>query len=1144
MVRRWIGVCVLAAACCVSGLGWAEEDFGKSAVTQSLLSQARASLSPGASYRVTTLQPAAPYELTEGIPADVDALMSRVSAQNAALIEEFRSLLAKDPLNPDAPKWRSQIAEYHWQIAHYRYLSARRAWVAAYEACDEDEGACPLEPQADYRAAIEEYRGILRDYPTYDRLDEVLFRLGDALIRNQQAKEGIGYLHRLTQSYPEYRDMDAAYLAMGEYYFSQKNSGTAQAAYTKIVEGYPSSKYFPYAQYKLAWTHVNLGEEEEYRVAVDLFRRVVESIDARYGGAVDAQGQIDENRLDSGEISFRNQALNDLMVTYAELGQGWREARDYIVAKLPPERAREKLEQLGVILNQRGKFEEEIELYGELLASSPLHPSVPEIYRRLALAYELANRMPESEAAALEGVRALLPDGAWAAANAGDGALLASVGRSNAAWIYQLAMGEIVAGSESAKEADRLRHYGRAEPLLLLYLSHYPDGDRSFEAVFSYAFVLDEQSDGALEDMRKRGGGRSQHESLLPKLQAAAEQYQRVIDWPGVSDEERLSQVRVAANRQVFVYGNILALNDPSWSVVNSAKAQGFVEERRGSGVQPALPLTQDESAFVRSAEQYAQRYPTDEETPAFLWRAAEIYRTKYHYDQAAQRFDAIISHFPAHQYAAVSVGSMFELYHKAQNYEKIEYWALWLMEAGNFKHYTARELEDAAAFAIDKQSERLAEQKDWAGASAVVLRIVARFPERGDLAEQAYVRALGYDESGGLYAQAIAHIEALVSLDLSTGRRAWASYLLGEHAVRLGRFEVAARGFESAGTLIFESERASSGAGAKGARAGGTKAVKPAGGVDESGRLMASQACLYGAQILLSLGEAERGAALLEGYISANMDGSYDLYREGEAFVLVPSEESALVLDRHVAVLMIGQLLSSESGHALARSRLALAFEQRSGDSGSGMREIAFKLSEYSTDDGALDEAEGVLSWLRSVQGNMSNVEKARLAYLNGRLEQGRFEAVALEFPIRTLRKRIEQKAGKRSDAEKYYREAMGYRHAYISTAAAYRLAEMALSFRDAFRALPLPRELEGDPEGREAYVVWLEDELIYPAEDAAASLLGLAQKMSAELGSYNDFSHRTAQTLAGLQPDVYPVSRASHAVISKEKRSNEDER
>ena len=1131
------------------GRGWSEEDFGKSAVTQSLLSQARASLSPGASYRVTAPQPVAPYELTEAIPADVDALMSRVSAQNAALIEEFRSLLGKDPLNLDAPKWRSQIAEYYWQIAHYSYLSARRAWVAAYEACDEEEGACPPEPQADYRLAIEEYRGILRDYPTYDRLDEVLFRLGDALIRNSQAKEGIGYLHRLTQSYPEYRDMDAAYLAMGEYYFSQKNSGTAQAAYTKVVEGYPLSKYFPYAQYKLAWTHVNLGEEEAYRTAVDLFRRVVESIDARYGGAVDAQGQIDENRLDSGEISFRNQALNDLMVTYAELPQGWREARDYIVVKLPQDRAREKLEQLGAMLNQRGKFEEEIELYIELLAVSPLHPNVPEIYRRLSLAYEMANRMPESEAAALEGVRALLPDGAWAAANAGNGALLASVSKANAAWIYQLAMHEIVAGSEAAKEADRLQHYGRAEPLLLLYLSHYPEGDRSFEAVFSYAFVLDEQSDGALEDLRRRGGRGSNSEisALLPKLQSAAGQYQRIIDWPGVSDEERLSQVRVAANRQVFVYGSILALSDPSWSVVNSAKTQGFVEERRGSAVQPAVLLTQDESAFVRSAEQYALRYPTDEETPAFLWRAAEIYRTRYHYDQAAQRFDAIISHFPEHQYAAVSVGSMFELYHKAQNYEKIEYWALWLLERGNFKHYTAKELQDAAAFAIDKQGEGLAEQEDWAGASAAVLRIVARFPERQDLAEQAYVRALSYDESGGLYAQAIAHIEALVLLDLSPGRRAWASYLLGEHAVRLGRFDVAARGFESAGALFFEIERSSrpsSGAGSKvAARGGGTKDVKSAGGVDEPGRLMASQACLYGAQILMSLGESERGVALLEGYISANADGSYDLYREGGAFVLVPGEENVLVLDRHVAALMIGQLLSSEPDHASARSRLAGAFEQRGGDSTAGMREIAFTLAEYATDDGVLDEAEGVLSWLRSVQGNMSNVEKARLAYLYGRLEQGRFEAVLLEFPIRTLRRRIEQKAGKRSDAEKYYREAMGYRHAYISTAAAYQLAQMALSFRDAFRALPLPRELEGDPAAQEDYVTWLEDELIYPAEDAAASLLGLARQMSVELGSYTDFSHRAAQTLAGLQPDVYPVSRASHALTSKEKRSDKDE-
>ena len=107
-------------------------------------------------------------------------------------------------------------AEFHWQMAHYAYLRERRAWLGALEGCADDESKCPPEPVADYHAAIDDYRRILLKYPTYEHLDEVLFRLGDALIRNQQAKEGISYLHRLTQNYPDYKDLDAAYLVNGD----------------------------------------------------------------------------------------------------------------------------------------------------------------------------------------------------------------------------------------------------------------------------------------------------------------------------------------------------------------------------------------------------------------------------------------------------------------------------------------------------------------------------------------------------------------------------------------------------------------------------------------------------------------------------------------------------------------------------------------------------------------------------------------------------------------------------------------------------------------------------------------------------------------------------------------------------------------
>ena len=71
------------------------EDFGKSAVAQTLMKQARQQES--APVRTIAAPSAAtPYEYREEIPEDVDGLMARVEAQHGALVEEFERFLSWD----------------------------------------------------------------------------------------------------------------------------------------------------------------------------------------------------------------------------------------------------------------------------------------------------------------------------------------------------------------------------------------------------------------------------------------------------------------------------------------------------------------------------------------------------------------------------------------------------------------------------------------------------------------------------------------------------------------------------------------------------------------------------------------------------------------------------------------------------------------------------------------------------------------------------------------------------------------------------------------------------------------------------------------------------------------------------------------
>ena len=184
---------------------------------------------------------------------------------------------------------------------------------------------------------------------------------------------------------------------------------------------------------------------------------------------------------------------------------------------------------------------------------------------------------------------------------------------------------------------------------------------------------------------------------------------------------------------------------------------------------------------------------------------------------------------------------------------------------------------------------------------------------------------------------------------------------------------------------------------------------------------------------------------------------------------------------------------------------------------------------AQYAIDSRKLEEARKALGHLTPDESSWSRTEMARYSYLQGRASQIEFEDVELEFPIRTLRKRIEQKAKLRQAAEKQFQQAITYKNAQVSTASAYELAQMALHFRDAFKNLPAPKELENDPDGLEEYNIWIEDELIFPAEDAAASLLDVAHQITIQLESYTPQARKSAQSLAELVPNTYPVAKSS---------------
>jgi outer membrane protein assembly factor BamD len=111
----------------------------------------------------------------------------RDQTQTLQALDEFQRLLDVYPTSEYVEPARERIQECRQILARsefqvgYFYAKTRKAW----------------------RAAIGRYERVLRRYPDYENLDEVIFRLGEALNASARFAEARPVIARLEEEYPD-----------------------------------------------------------------------------------------------------------------------------------------------------------------------------------------------------------------------------------------------------------------------------------------------------------------------------------------------------------------------------------------------------------------------------------------------------------------------------------------------------------------------------------------------------------------------------------------------------------------------------------------------------------------------------------------------------------------------------------------------------------------------------------------------------------------------------------------------------------------------------------------------------------------------------------------------------------------------------
>lgn len=201
-------------------------------------------------------------------------------------------------------------------------------------------------------SATQTYARLIRDYPDFPRMDEVLFSLAFALEEARQFDRARDVYRRLIKAHPTSRFVPYAWLSFAEFYFGEGEMSAARQFYSKVLEFPPAQNpVYGFALYKQAWVLYNL---EDFRGALQQFVSVLEF--------------VRDNPDARDAANMARQTRRELVMPYARVGRPNQALQFFQRYAENQAQAYEMLESLGELYFDTGQWPEAIQVYHTLMA--------------------------------------------------------------------------------------------------------------------------------------------------------------------------------------------------------------------------------------------------------------------------------------------------------------------------------------------------------------------------------------------------------------------------------------------------------------------------------------------------------------------------------------------------------------------------------------------------------------------------------------------------------------------------------------------------------------------------------------------------------------------------------------------------------
>lgn len=1035
-----------------------EEALKRAEERAKVLDQDRTDAEAGAATGPTMDQQAFEDSQQTMTPEQIDQLKRKLEEKNRSMIKKLTTIIERDPYNDQKPSWMFQKAELMWELRNWEYLRERAKYNQCLDAAMKgtvDEASCET-PTADYGEAQEIYKEILQESPGYERLDEVIFRLGRGLLEADENQEAVKYLTRLVNNYPNSRYLPDTRLALGEYFFDAGLLGAAEDNYSAVLN-HKGSNLYDYALYKLGWVKFNQGD---FRDSVNTFKQVVERTDEKLG--------------------FQNQAINDLTVAYAEIDDGWKELRAYLMKQKDNDFTFKQLERMAGLYEAQGKDDAAISVYEFFIKERPDAAKLPS----WADSILVAKKKDETDVEGLERemnrfVAYFDPSGTWWAKNkdnersTNNALLLVDASLSFLSNYYH----------RQAQANDNLDFYKKAAKYYQQYIERFPETAASFDMNFFLAEIL-------LLNM-------NQPEEAAQRYQKVVELYKNDNVPEGVKEKDALAIAKDSAYAVVSAYNELVKNNHQDSILVEMAKYDeskraAQATDQRPESIEekpiPKTPLLKYEEGFVSASDQYSEMFPKEDVTPTVDFVAAEVYKSRGHYESAIPRYESIIQNAPKHRYASFAGNSLLEANYRLNRWDEVEQWARYLMDNKIFDVTPKDKLESAIAFAINERAKELRDDKQFEKASDELLRLAKEFP-KSELAPGAIFNAAAIYESGDQVNDALKTYNRVVEEYPKSLQAPEAIFVMG---------------------AIYESRADLAEAATQFSRLGSDAAYVNAEGEEVKYKDHEKAA------------DAVYNAAVLEEAMEnwEKSIGTYEKYMD-----LYPDRENVREIRLHLAYL------EKERDDWKSAQKRFEEFLSRSDVEPKEKVELhnqiglmIAKIKDNRWESRSDEHFTNSLSEWKELSEEDKNATKyfaAESRFLQGERVFEEFSSVNLVYE--RLAKTLERKGELEQKAEGIYTEVIQMASPRWVAASAFRIGQMYKNFSDELYNQPTPEGLT--PEQEEMYRMQL-DEYAFPLQEKALTAYRSALELALQYRAYNEWSSRSAAAISQLESEAYPIT------------------